>query len=630
MSKIYSKILISIVTFAFISTIIVIAVNTNFLKARNSDECFACHEDKDLSMEKSGKKISVFVDPSLYKKSTHGGFDCKDCHEGYNPDNLPHNPNKKEINCKSCHDKVKGLDQSVHKNRDCKSCHNPHYQSPVKELKTNQTSECLKCHNNKNIKDYSSSIHSKRNVGCDACHKGGHEVKKINKYEISAVCGKCHGSHQKDFNNSIHTTVLKDGNKNAPTCVDCHGAHKIVGNKMSIESQACLKCHLDEKLFPGEEKGSAKFVARYKTSIHSSIQKDGKQAAGCVDCHGDHMIESTTDPTKSTVKAKMMETCGKCHTKEIEHYNKSSHGQAYKNGNKDAPSCFQCHGEHNINSVLSSDEFSKINQTEMCLSCHQDNKVNKNKESHLNDYKNSFHYLALKNGNIKAATCSNCHGPHEMKKSSDPESQIYKKNIDKTCGQSECHVQQKQDYSGSIHHTSLMSKENSDSPTCNTCHGGHQIANTDSLGKDQGTKQRGIVKLCSNCHASVELVRNNNLPNVAANYNESFHGLAVRGGSSRAASCGSCHGNHNIRPSSDSLSTINKKNLGTTCGKCHPGADNVFINTKIHILEQEKDSPMLFWISRFYIILIFGVIGGMILHNILDYRRKIKAKKAGK
>jgi predicted CXXCH cytochrome family protein len=600
------------------------------LKARSSDECFACHEDKTLTMDINGKKKSLFVDPVLFKKSMHSGTDCKDCHENYNPDEIPHNKNKAKINCSNCHDKVKSLDNSVHKGNDCTGCHNPHNQSSAKEMKANQPAMCLQCHSNKNVKDYTSSTHAKKNVGCEGCHKSGHEVRKISKGEVSMVCGTCHGTHQTDFNNSIHQTVMKNGNKNAPTCIDCHGSHNLISSKLSIESKSCLKCHLDEKLFPGEDKGSAKFVARYKTSIHSSIQKDGKQAAGCVDCHGNHQIESTNDPGKSTVRAKMMETCGKCHAKELDHYNKSSHGQAFKNGNKEAPTCFQCHGEHSINSVLKSDEFSKINQTEMCLSCHKDNRVNKNKESHLNDYKKSFHYLALKNGNIKAATCSNCHGPHEMKPASDPESQIFKKNIDNTCGQADCHVQEKLDYSGSIHHTSLMSKENSDSPTCNNCHGAHQIVDTDSLGKDLGTKQRGIVKLCSNCHASVVLIRNNNLPNVAANYNESFHGLAVRGGSSRAASCESCHGNHNIRPSSDTLSTINKRNLGQTCGKCHPGADKVFLDTKIHILSQESDNPMLFWVSRFYLILIIVIIGGMILHNILDYRRKLKEKQAGK
>jgi len=600
------------------------------LKAKGTDECFACHEDKTLTMDVNGKKKSIFVDPVLYKKSMHSGTDCKDCHENYNPEEIPHSKNKVKVSCNTCHDKVKSLENSVHKGNDCAGCHNPHNQSSVKEMKANQPAMCLKCHTNKNIKDFTTSTHAKKNIGCEGCHKSGHDVRKISKGEVSQVCGTCHSTHQTDFNNSIHQTVMKNGNKNAPTCIDCHGSHNIISSKLSIESKSCLKCHLDEKLFPGEEKGSAKFVARYKTSIHSSIQKDGKQAAGCVDCHGDHQIESTSDPSKSTVKAKMMETCGKCHAKEIEHYNNSSHGQAYKNGNKEAPTCFQCHGEHSINSVLKSDEFSKINQTEMCLKCHQDDRVNKNKDTHLNDYKKSFHYLALKNGNIKAATCSNCHGPHEMKPASDPESQINKKHIDETCGQADCHVQERADYSGSIHHTSLMTKENSDSPTCNNCHGAHQIVDTDSLGKDLGTKQRGIVKLCSNCHASVVLIRNNNLPNVAANYNESFHGLAVRGGSSRAASCESCHGNHNIRPSSDTLSTINKKNLGQTCGKCHPGADKVFLDTKIHILSQESDNPMLFWVSRFYLILIVVIIGGMILHNVLDYRRKLKEKQTGK
>lgn len=598
------------------------------LKAKGSEECLACHDDKTLTMNVNGKKKSIFVDGAMFKKSSHGGSDCKDCHEGYNPEEIPHSSKKVDIKCQSCHDKFPPIDKSVHAKNDCSSCHNPHYQKPAKEMKANQTDECLKCHNNKNVKDYNTSIHSKKNVGCNGCHNGGHEVKKISKSEISSSCGKCHGKHQTDFNNSIHQTVMRDGNKNTPTCVDCHGAHKIIASKLSIESGACLKCHLDEKLFPGEERGSAKFVAKYKTSIHSSIQKDGKQAAGCVDCHGDHMIESTTDPSKSTVKARMMETCGKCHAKEVDHYNKSAHGVSFKSGDPNAPTCSTCHGEHSINSVLKSDEFSKISQTEMCLDCHKDNKVNPNKNTHLDDYKSSFHYLALKNGNLKAATCSDCHGPHEMKKASDPESQIFKKNIDKTCGQSECHVQQKADYDGSIHHVGLMTKENSDSPTCNTCHGAHQVVTTDSLGNKEGSKQRGIVKLCSSCHASVEIISNNDLKNVTKNYNDSYHGLAVRGGSNRAASCESCHGNHNIRPSTDSMSTVHPNNLGKTCGSCHPGADKVFINTKIHVLDAEVENPLLYWISRFYIIMIVAIIGGMILHNILDYRRKIKDKKA--
>ncbi|MBK7252843.1 MAG: hypothetical protein IPI04_02725 [Ignavibacteria bacterium] len=80
------------------------------------------------------------------------------------------------------------------------------------------------------------------------------------------------------FKNSIHHTVMKGGNKNSPVCTDCHGSHEILSSKISIESEGCLNCHLNEKLFPGEEKGSAKFVAQYKTSIHGLLKKGDNEA----------------------------------------------------------------------------------------------------------------------------------------------------------------------------------------------------------------------------------------------------------------------------------------------------------------------------------------------------------------
>jgi hypothetical protein len=112
-------------------------------------------------------------------------------------------------------------------------------------------------------------------------------------------------------------------------------------------------------------------------------------------------------------------------------------------------------------------------------------------------------------------------------------------------------------------------------------------------------------------------------------YLESFHGLATRGGSSVAANCESCHGHHNIRPSTDSLSTVSKKNLPQTCGKCHPGAEQTLLGSPIHIANEETDSPTLYWITRFYIIMIFAVIGGMFIHNVFDFFKKF-AKKTSK
>ena len=141
-----------------------------------------------------------------------------------------------------------------------------------------------------------------------------------------------------------------------------------------------------------------------------------------------------------------------------------------------------------------------------------------------------------------------------------------------------------------------------------------------------------MVQLCSSCHNSVEITTKNNLPlGKTESFMNSYHGLAVRSGSKLAANCESCHGYHNVRPSSDSLSTINPKNLPQTCGKCHQGVEKTFFDSKIHYTEDSKEgSPVLYWLSRFYVGMIVVVIGGMMFHNILDLRKKLKNKKSGK
>jgi len=618
-----------ILSLALLTGFIIILINSPIIRAKGSDDCLTCHDDKDLTMEKNGKKISIYVSSSDFKHSVHKVIECIDCHINYNADNLPHNPKKSDVDCKSCHDNIKASSDNVHNNVKCSQCHTKHNILPAREYGKDQTSNCLACHNNKNVQAFMSSTHYKKNVKCDDCHQGGHMTKKLIKSESLTICGKCHTTNQMLGNNGVHQVALKSGNKNAPTCVDCHGSHQILASKMSIESQSCLKCHLDEKLFPGDTKGSAKFVSQYKTSIHSSIQKDGKPAAGCTDCHGNHMIENPKNPESSTSKARSLETCGKCHTDIVAKFKNSKHGQELLKKNPKAPSCTDCHGEHSIQSTLKSDEFSKLNQVELCLRCHQEQKLPhknyKGEEVLISNYKDSYHYKALKEGK-NAATCADCHGSHEMNKADDPNSRIYRKNIPKTCGQSNCHVKELNEYTGSIHEVSLTQKNSPDAPNCNTCHGNHQIAKNNDV-QNRISNSKGLVQLCSDCHNSVELTKKYNIPTGRTeSYMNSFHGLAIRGGSKVAANCESCHSHHNIRPSSDSLSTISKKNLPQTCGKCHPGANQTLFNTPIHITASLNESPLLFWLSRFYIILIIVTIGGMALHNLFDLLKKMKNK----
>ena len=50
-----------------------------------------------------------------------------------------------------------------------------------------------------------------------------------------------------------------------------------------------------------------------------------------------------------------------------------------------------------------------------------------------------------------------------------------------------------------------------------------------------------------------------------------FTGSALRAGQLAVANCASCHGVHDILPSSDPRSHVSSANLPNTCGKCHPG-----------------------------------------------------------
>jgi cytochrome b subunit of formate dehydrogenase len=130
-------------------------------------------------------------------------------------------------------------------------------------------------------------------------------------------------------------------------------------------------------------------------------------------------------------------------------------------------------------------------------------------------------------------------------------------------------------------------------------------------------------QVCSPCHASVRLTQKYGLASDRfRSFEDSFHGLATRAGSQEVANCASCHGIHDIKPSSDSTSRISPANLVQTCGDCHPGANVNFTRGSVHVIAAESNDKILYFISNGYIGLIAVVIGGMFFHNLLDFIRK--------
>lgn len=208
-----------------------------------------------------------------------------------------------------------------------------------------------------------------------------------------------------------------------------------------------------------------------------------------------------------------------------------------------------------------------------------------------------------------------------MRPANDPLSGIFKFNVGRTCGK--CHAAIAAKFGDSVHGKTLA-RGNWSSPVCTDCHGIHTIAKTSDL-------LRGPRASCARCHESVRLTQEFSVaPDRVSSYQASYHGLARKMGSSVAADCSSCHGAHDVLPSADPRSAVNRNNLAKTCGKCHPGAQVNFTRGKIHVVAGEATdvpSRINMWIRRIYIVLILLTIGFMAVHNLIIWWRKAQAAR---
>jgi cytochrome b subunit of formate dehydrogenase len=236
------------------------------------------------------------------------------------------------------------------------------------------------------------------------------------------------------------------------------------------------------------------------------------------------------------------------------------------------------------------------------------------------NYQQSVHGRAVAGGKLEAAICTDCHGSHEIRAPTDPRSRVSHLNAPSTCG--ECHRNEFSQYQRSVH-GAAFAQGKSGVPICTDCHGIHSIEHPGDVAKSDAEKALGKAS-CSRCHASEVLSREYALPlDRVRTYLDSYHGLASRRGSRVVANCASCHGVHEILASTDRNSSIHPDNLPATCGKCHPAANANFARGAVHQIAG-GGRAILDWVSAFYISLIAIVIGGMLFHNVFDFRAKLR------
>ncbi|MFA6093785.1 MAG: cytochrome c3 family protein [Elusimicrobiota bacterium] len=373
------------------------------------------------------------------------------------------------------------------------------------------------------------------------------------------------------------------------------------------EDEACLACH--------GNKGTGAPAVR-TADFHASAHKD----IGCASCH------AGKDDTPHDKKAAPV-SCEGCHEKSVEILRASDHGKMLGKQFKGSALCWACHGPaHALRRAADPrSPVQRANIPATCDRCHQ--KIDFKGKFGLepfSSYAQTVHGRALsEKKNEKAAVCVDCHGGHDLDFSNNSKSRANRDRIPKTCGN--CHADALKAYSRSVHAQKARSRVK-EAPVCTDCHGEHNI---------QGLREPGsmvftgsIVKTCSHCHGSERLIAKFGMPlDASRTYLDSYHGVAFSAGNMASANCASCHRHHDVLPSSDPDSSVNEKNLQKTCGACHPRAGALVNLGKVHMTfsstARDIRETVLSLVRKLYIYLIVLTIAGMLLHNLLDHKRKL-------
>jgi hypothetical protein len=155
----------------------------------------------------------------------------------------------------------------------------------------------------------------------------------------------------------------------------------------------------------------------------NSFQKSVHSMLDCTDCHTGikDLVHESKLPPPD---------CSGCHEKEAKDYATSIHGLSHKLGASGAANCWDCHGSHGIMPVK--DPMSpvyKLNLPQTCARCHSNPGLTKEYQMKFpeaaSQYMESIHGRALlKMGLIVAPSCNDCHGVHDIKRGVDRDSPI--------------------------------------------------------------------------------------------------------------------------------------------------------------------------------------------------------------
>ncbi len=186
-----------------------------------------------------------------------------------------------------------------------------------------------------------------------------------------------------------------------------------------------------------------------------------------------------------------------------------------------------------------------------------------------------------------------------------------------------CHPEQVAQFAQSVHGRAAQMGFG-DVPLCTTCHNPHDAARVATP-----EFRNNIPQLCGTCHADARIMQKYGLRAVYETYIREFHGVTTTlykltkpYSPAPAAICSDCHGVHDIRAATDPASKVNQANLLTTCRQCHPSAGRYFATAWTeHKTPGPEAAPLVWYVQRFYRLLIPSVVGFVVLLTVLDLGR---------